>query len=150
MTRKIDKSCNYHKDQERDDCLALLDSAVATFERQGLLNDEAYTQGMANSLRRRGLSVRAIQYKLQQKGLSEAAVRAAVAAFDEGMEPGEAELAAALVLVRKKRLGSFGTGDILDKHYGALARAGFGFDIAQKVLKMPREDAEEIISRRPL
>jgi regulatory protein len=150
MQRKIDKSCNYHKEQDKVACLTLLESTIAGFERQGLLNDDAYTQGMVNSLRRRGLSIKAIQYKLQQKGLSESTIRAAVAEFDEGMESGEAELSAALILTRKKRLGSFGTGEILDKHYGTLARAGFGFDIAQRALRLSREEAEDILSQRAL
>lgn len=149
MGRKIDKSCNFHKDQDRDACIKMLDTTVATFERQGLLNDAAYTIGMVTSLRRRGLSSRAIQYKLQSKGLGEAAIRDAISAFDGD---DNADFSAAVQLMRKKRFGCFGTRTAEEKErnrqLSAFARAGFGFDLAQKALALPLEDAEEILFQR--
>jgi len=154
MMRKIEKSCNFHKDQDREACVALLDAAVATFERQGLLNDTAYTQGMVTSLRRRGLSARAIQAKLQQKGLDAGSIAQAVAAFDGGKEHGQAELMAAVQYARRKRLGCFGkavAGDEADKtrnrQMASLARAGFSYDVTEKTLALSEEDAEELLRR---
>lgn len=149
MGRKIDKSCNFHKEQDRDACIKMLDTTVATFERQGLLNDAAYTTGMVTSLRRRGLSSRAIQYKLQSKGLGEAAIRDAISEFDGD---DNADFSAAVQLMRKKRFGCFGTRAAEEKErnrqLSAFARAGFGFDLAQKALALPLEDAEEILFQR--
>ena len=58
------------------------------------------------------------------------------------------ELLAAIKQARKKRLGPF---DILQKHeheksLATMARAGFSYDIASKVLEMDLKEAEEMVS----
>ena len=133
MGRKIDRSCNYHKDQSKEDCLALLESTIAGFERMGLLNDEAYLAGMINSLRRRGLSTQAILSKLGQKGLPQDRILETLRGHDEAGGASNPDLAAALLLTRRKRLGAFRREGDFDrnKELASLARAGFGFDIAQ-------------------
>ena len=147
MGRKIDRSCNYHKDQNREDCATLLDGAVGTFTRMGLLNDEAYLQGMVNSLRRRGLSRQAILFKLQQKGLTGTDVAAALAAQDEENTEVSADMAAGLRLARRKRLGPFRKVEAdRNKELAAMARAGFDFETAQKILSLSPEESEEILS----
>lgn len=153
MTRKIDKSCTYHKEQSRDASLQLLESTIANFERQGLLNDEAYLTGMVNSLRRRGLSAQAIQYKLQQKGLKSPDIKAALEAFSGDLSQHDADLMAAAQFIRRKKLGCYGKPvpredeKARNRQIGALARAGFGFDITQKVLAMDEDSAEELLHR---
>lgn len=147
MGRKIDRSCNYHKDQNREECVTLLDGAVRTFTRMGLLNDEAYLQGMVNSLRRRGLSRQAILSKLQQKGLTGTDVAAALAAQDEENTEVSADMAAGLRLARRKRLGPFRKVEAdRNKELAAMARAGFDFETAQKILSLSPDEAEEILS----
>lgn len=149
MGRKIDKSCNYHKDQERETCIALLDSAIAQFERMGLLDDNAYLSGMINSLRRRGLSTQAILSKLGQKGLSREAILATLMNHDEQTGVSNADLAAATLLTRRKKIGPYRRNNDADrnKELAALARAGFGFDIAQKALSLSQDEAEDIIAQ---
>lgn len=147
MGRKIDRSCNYHKDQNRDDCTKLLDQTVETFVRQGLLNDSAYLQGMINSLRRRGLSRQAILARLQQKGMAQDTILKTLRDYD-AEKTGDADLTAALQLARRKKLGPFRRDSETDKNkeLAALARAGFSFDVAQKVLGMETDEAEEVLS----
>lgn len=148
MGRKIDRSCNYHKDQGREDCQKLLDSTVETFIRQGLLNDEAYLQGMVTSLRRRGLSTQAILSKLVMKGMTQETILKTLRAYDEDRGTGNPDLAAAVMLMRRKRIGAFRRSEDADKtkELAALARGGFGFDIAQKALFLEMDEAEEILS----
>lgn len=147
MGRKIDKSCTYHKEQEREACLAMLETTIATFERQGLLNDAAYLQGMITSLRRRGLSKQAILSKLQQKGLGQEAILETLKAHDSDMGNENPDLTAAILLMRRKRLGPYRKTreENKNRELSALARAGFGFDIAQKSLSMDMDEAEEIL-----
>lgn len=152
MSRKIDRSCNYHKDQNRETCLTLLESAIQQFERMGLLNDDAYLSGMINSLRRRGLSTQAILSRLGQKGLAQDRVVAALRGHDEDSGVANADLAAAVLLTRRKRIGAYRKDSAADraKELAALARAGFGFDIAQKALGLSPEEAEDIIAQTRL
>jgi regulatory protein len=148
MGRKIDRSCNYHKDQDRETCNQFLDATIATFVRQGLLNDEAYLQGMVNSLRRRGQSTQAILSKLGQKGMTQETVLKAVRAYDDDHGLANPDLSAAVMLMRRKRLGPFRKAQEFEKtkELAALARAGFGFDIAQKALSLEHSEAEDILS----
>jgi regulatory protein len=149
MGRKIAKSCAYHKDQDPAVCEKLLDEAVATFERQGLLNDAAYLQGMVNSLRRRGLSGQAILSKLQQKGLSSEAVKEVLSAQEADHGGQDADFTAALRLMRRKRLGCFRKGEPQpQKDMGACARAGFSFDIAHKALALSLDEAETYLAQQ--
>ncbi len=146
MTRKIDRSCNYHKDQSREACLSLLEGAVATFCRLGLLNDEAWLSGMVNSLRRRGLSSQAILARLQQKGMPQEAIIGVLKDYDATSGQENADLNAAILLMRRKRLGCFRKGEEnKNRELASLARAGFGFDIAQKALNMSLSEAEEML-----
>ena len=148
MGRKIDRSCNYHKEQNREDCQKILDTTVETFVRQGLLNDEAYLQGMVTSLRRRGLSTQAILSKLVMKGMTQETILATLRAYDEDRGAVNPDLAAAVMLMRRKRIGAFRKTSETDrtKELAALARGGFGFDIAQKALSLGQDEAEDILS----
>ena len=152
MGRKIDRSCNYHKDQSKEDCLALLDSTVGTFERMGLLNDDLYLSGMITSLRRRGLSRQAIIAKLAAKGLPQDRVTETLRNHDEDMGGQNPDLSAAVLLTRRKRLGAYRRDEGADrnKELASLARAGFGFDIAQKALSLSLDEAEETLSQTRL
>lgn len=149
MGRKIDRSCNYHKDQNPEDCRKMLESTIETFVRQGFLNDAAYLQGMVTSLRRRGLSTQAILSKLAMKGIAQDEAAKALRAYDEERGGVNPDLAAAILLMRRKRIGPFRKSDGGDrtKELAALARGGFGFDIAQKALSLPRDEAEETLSQ---
>lgn len=149
MGRKIDKSCNYHKDQEKDACLAMLDTTVETFVRQGLLNDDAYLAGMVTSLRRRGLSAQAIHAKLGQKGLNKDSIQQALNAFDaDTAADHNPDYTAAILLIRRKKLGCFGKRDPdgRNRELSALARAGFSFEIAQRALNLEQDEAQEILN----
>lgn len=143
MTRKIDRSCRAHPDQDREECLKQLESLIAEFRERGLLNDESYVKAMTESLRRRGLSARMIRAKLAAKGVESGAITAALAAYaDEEENAGQdAECTAARRLIRRKRLVN-AAGEYGEKAMAALARAGFGYDTVRRALE---EEAQEIL-----
>jgi regulatory protein len=138
MTRKIDTSCRHHADQNRDQCLDMLERVIARFQDLGYLNDDSYTRMKVSSLLQRGLSRRMILLKLQNAGIPEAGIKAALGAHfsEHGITAEDSELAAALKLARKKRLGPHAP-DKNGDHKRAmttLARAGFSFDVIKRVL----------------
>jgi regulatory protein len=109
--------------------------------REGAVSDAAFAERRAKSLVRGGRSNRAVQARLIAKGVAPDAARAAA------VGDAETELAAALVLVRKRRIGPYRTkedagGGVRMKELGLLARAGFSREIAERALDMGREDAE--------
>jgi regulatory protein len=109
----------------------------------GLIDDAAYAASQAASLARRGSSRQAIRFRLTQKGVADAVIGAALVLLDED---GAGELAAACALVRRRRLGPLrplpARALFRDRDLGVLARAGFGLDLARRVLTA--RDAAEL------
>lgn len=129
MMRKIDKSCMAHPEQDKETCKALLDNTVEKFIRSGLLDDGAYLRGSVESLRRRGLSARAIEAKLAAKGVPQSQVRQALGERDG--EDNDADFEAAVRFAQRKRLAAKGDPA---KAMAAMARAGFDYETARRAL----------------
>lgn len=159
MLAKIKKSCAWHKDQNYQNCIKMLDDLIQNLESQGLLNDTAYTKASVTSMRRQGKSRRAILAKLKSRGLEDTLIEQALEDHDsnECTTPAEADMQAALTFAKRKRLGPFKNHNtiskkadtpekIFEKSISALGRAGFSFEIAKTVLEMSPEEASERLS----
>jgi regulatory protein len=120
---------------------------VARLAASGAVSDAAFAASRARSLARAGRSRAAIAAKLAAKG----AGREAAAALAEALPDREAELAAACVAARRRRIGPFARGAEDDaarlKALAALARAGFPRGVAEAVLGMDEAEAEARIAR---
>lgn len=151
MKRKVKRSCLHHTDQDFDKCVEMVICLADKFEDMGLINDALYTNGMVNSLRRRGMSRNAIIQKMRIKGIEPSYTANALDALDTTQfeTDKEAEIAAALRLARKKKMGPYQRPtDAADdmKHYqrnlARFARAGFSYDVSKRVMDMTEEDLE--------
>jgi regulatory protein len=122
---------------------AVVRAVVAKLAASGLVDDAAFAASRARSLMRGGRSRRAVAAHLLARGVSGEALRAAL--------PGdpETELAAALALARRRRIGPFRAGEADEdgrrKELGMLARAGFAQDVASRALAMDAEAAEALV-----
>lgn len=121
----------------------------------GVVDDAAYAAARARSLTRSGRSRRVIGAHLAQRGIDPDL--AAVSLSDDA----DTELAAALTQARRRRIGPFGDPDgqcgdeagddplaearVRNRALGALARAGFSRDVAERALSMDREEADRLI-----
>lgn len=127
---------------------ALVDALVARYLASGLLDDRAYAAQTATSLVRRGASRYGIAGKLKQKGVDPDLV---AEALGELASAGNSELQAACALARRRRLGPYRTAAMRaqwrQKDMASLARAGFGLDIARRVLDVPDVAALEALAR---
>lgn len=134
LMRRVDRSIKAHGG-ERTEAIGWVDELVAKLTRSGLINDEAYAGMKAHSLRNSGRSARVIAQKLRMKGVSAETVAKKLA--DATAELSEEE--AAKIWARKKRLGPFRTNlktreENRQRDLAALARAGFSFGIAKKII----------------
>jgi regulatory protein len=146
LERRVDRWVRNQTDAERAAPVAAaardaINQVVARLAQAGAVSDTAFAENRAKSLVRSGVSNRAVQARLIAKGVEPDAAREASATDTE------TELAAALVLVRKRRIGAYRTKDHGDaavrlKEMGLLARAGFSREIAEQALDTEREDAE--------
>jgi regulatory protein len=129
---------------EEAEAAKIIDALIARFLASGLLDDRAHAGQAAASLHRRGVPAAGIRYRLAQKGLARELIDAALGAL---AAEGGSELAAACALARRRRLGPFRPqGERAAQHrrdLGILARAGFGFAVARRVLAARDGDALE-------
>jgi regulatory protein len=124
----------------------LIDALVERYRRSGLLDDAAYAVQRAQSLNRRGESAVRIRARLVAKGVENSVATDALSALRE--EAGDPDLAAACAFARRRRLGPFRRG-LADRarDLAAFARAGFGRQIALRVLACTGVEAIEALSR---
>lgn len=130
----------------RSDARTVAQSLVAS----GVVDDAAYAQARARSLTRSGRSRRVIGAHLAQRGIDSDLAAASLP------DDADTELAAALTQARRRRIGPFGDQDlpsddplaecrVRNRALGALARAGFSRDVAERALSMEREEADRLI-----
>lgn len=123
---------------------------VARLATAGLLDDAAFAATRARRLVQSGRSRRAVAAHLAAHGVVGADTEAALAspAIDGGID---SELAAALVLARRRRIGPFramaADPEAGRKELGIMARAGFPREVASRALRMSADEAEALIIR---
>ncbi|QDH15273.1 regulatory protein RecX [Oecophyllibacter saccharovorans] len=125
---------------------------AAGMEALGAVDDAQFARSRARSLTRSGRSRRAVTAHLVVKGVDgETAQEALEASLGAGEEAQQAELAAALVLARKRGFGAFRRPDRPErdpmKVLAVFARNGFSQGTAAQALAMERDEAEDLILR---
>lgn len=139
MMRKIYLSSTHH-DTDVEEAEKWLDALIEKFERLGFLDDTSFAQMRARGLHGRGTPLVGIRYKLKQQGVGDEDIEAALEHLEEENESRDLDWDAAIKLARRRRLGPYGSLDTearkerREKDMGALARAGFGYDIAQRIV----------------
>ena len=110
-----------------------IEAVLADMARMGLLDDRAWAEAQARTLRRRGASARGLAARLSSRGATREDVERLLAGEDD-----RAELRAAWALARRRRLGPWrgpaGRAARRQKDLAAMARAGFGLDCARQVI----------------
>ncbi len=149
LTQRIDRWARVQTDRDIAEPMveaarAAVDGVVERLAKAGAVSDTAFAESRAMNLVRSGQSARSIQMRLVAKGVTSDLARAA------SVTDPDTELAAALVLARKRRIGPYRTIELADaavrlKEMAFLARAGFSREIAQQTLDTSREDAEHRI-----
>lgn len=134
LLRKVDRSLRFHGG-DRAEALQWVDALTDKLIRNGLINDQAYAGQKAQSLRASGRSARVIAQKLRMKGVAPEIVSQKLAEATAEVS----EDAAARIWARKKRLGPFrrdaqSRQENRQRDLAALARAGFSFATAKKII----------------
>lgn len=144
LDRRVQKAAYHHDDLDLDEVRGWIDALITRYVQSGLLDDQAYADARARTLTNRGNGARLVRMKLKEKGLADDVIDQALGGLcDDHADP---ELAAAVKLAKRRRLGPFADpakrSDLRDKHLAALARAGFSYDMARRVIEA--EDADEL------
>ena len=99
----------------------LIQQIIAECENSGYINDARYAQNHVRRLSEQGKSIRFIQQKLSMAGVDEQIIQTVLTPCND--------YESAQIFARKRRLGTD-----YQKDMAKLARAGFSYEIAKKVL----------------
>lgn len=135
LARRVDRSARHHG-TDREEGREFIARLIARYHRSGLLDDRAYAIARAKALNLRGKPVKAITFALRAKGvMNEDIDEALLALEDQGTDP---DMGAAARYARRRRLGPFRAAPERQEHHqrdlAALARAGFGYDVARHII----------------
>lgn len=136
LMSKVERSAQAHG-TGREEGAGWVEALIERFRRSGLLDDRLYAEAKAASLHRRGTSTRRIREKLATKGVGRDEAEAALAAVEEDAE-GDPDLVAASAYARRRRIGPYrreGREEHRDRDLAALARAGFSYEVARRVVE---------------
>ena len=129
-----------------------VDDVVSAMTELGAVDDAGFARSRALNLTRTGRSRRAVAAHLATKGVDQSVTQDALnESLGERSDDTarEAELAAALVLARKRRVGPFCRPDRPQEDpirvMGIFARNGFSRDVVETALDMDPEEAEDRI-----
>ena len=143
LERRILRAAKHH-DTDIKACNQLVGDLIQRYLESGILNDGIYAQTQAASMNRRGKSLRAIRARLRQKAVSSDVIDDALAVL--AGEVGQLDLAAAIAYARKRRLGPYrsniGKPKNPEKELAALARSGFSYALALRILEA--KDIDEL------
>lgn len=125
----------------------LVTTTVARAVSAGLVDDARFADTRLATLRRRGTSSRGVSAKLAAKGVPRDVVEAAMLAERDALPDGEAEAIedqAERAYAKRRRLGPYRRPDQRaahrDRDLAAMARAGFAYDLARRVVDLEPDD----------
>lgn len=124
-----------------------IEDIVAKFIDAGVIDDKAFAQTKARALHRRGTSAKLTKQKLRMIGVDSDTLDKAMAALDQELDtnPRQREWKAAVALARRRRIGPFrlqkDRKEKRDRDLAAMARGGFDYDLARKVIDAVSIDA---------
>ena len=130
-----------------DNVQQAISTIIQKFVDAGMIDDKAFAQTKARSLHRRGSSTKLTRQKLQHAGVDRETLDKAMAGLDEelDLDPRKRELTAAIALARRRKLGPFriekDRKDRRAKDLAAMARGGFDYQLAKKVIDAADVDA---------
>ena len=133
LQRRVNDYAYQNKEFDRGEAYQWIEDILADFQRYGYLNDSRYAEIKIKDYMSAGKSVRYIKGKMREKGIDEEILSALL----EDQEYDEFE--AALQLAKKKHIGPFRKDEEArfenrQKDMGTLVRAGFSYDVVQRVV----------------
>lgn len=144
LMRRVTRSARLHG-TDLQEGQAWIDEIVEDLVARKLVDDTAFAETRAVSLHRGGASRRKIAMALRAKGVGTADIDAALHTLDDSHA--DAEFTAACNYARRRRFGPWRDAETRaerrDRDLAAMSRAGFGFQMAQRVIDAPDIDTLE-------
>lgn len=135
LQRKAKRALYHHDDIEDEAVNDWIDDIIRDFSDKGWISDDRYAEVRSRSLSRQGKSARGIAQNLASKGVGRDVIEDTINDLNEE----ESDLVRACRLTRKRRLWQYRAeekrADRLDKDKAVLARAGFSFEVIDRIFR---------------
>lgn len=133
LQKRVSDYAYQNKDYDRSEALDWIEEILVEFQGYNYLNDNRFAELRIRDYLAAGKSEKYIRGKMAEKGVAESVVAAVLA--EQEFDPYEN----ALLLAKKKRIGPFRSealrAEFRQKDMAALARAGFDYDVVQRVME---------------
>jgi len=124
-----------------------IEEIVTKCRDQNLVNDTNYAQARARSLLRSGNSTRMVAQKLRAKGVEVDLIKIVLENYQQ--ENPDMDYLAAIRYAKRRRFGAFSSRHdgsvVMEKEVASMCRAGFSYEMAQKILKQDKAALEDKI-----
>ncbi len=150
LKKKISK-LNFNLEQKEQSIL--IENILTKMKKLNYIDDSRYSDLKSEQIFNNGGSKKMIKAKLLEKGIPENII---INSLETLLKNNKNELIAAIIYMKKRKLGIFFKRKIKENDYedlrkkwlGTLARRGFSYEISNKVLKIVDQfEAENIINR---
>jgi regulatory protein len=134
LMRRVERAAVAHGSDVREG-VEFVNEIIIRYRETGLLDDLVYAKAQTQSLRRRGHSLRMIQARLQAKGVAHEHIELALTELE--LTVTDADLSAAVIIARRRRLGPWRLSDRVDRRMrdlATLAKRGFSYTISKQVI----------------
>lgn len=135
LERRVFKAARHH-DTNMEEAKGWINEIVDALVRSGAIDDTRYAEGKAVSMIRRGQSSSKVRAYLASKGVNSETVGSALETAKITL--GDPELKAARAYALRRHFGPYRTSedspDVRQKELAAFGRAGFRYDIANKII----------------
>ncbi|MCP4329861.1 MAG: RecX family transcriptional regulator [Alphaproteobacteria bacterium] len=147
LLARVDRSARFHG-TDRETGAGWVEDIIARYLHAGLLDDRAYADLRAARLSARGYGRKRIAYSLRQKGVDQDTIAGALERL--ARDEADPDLMAAIRYARRRNLGPFRRrerAERREKDLAALARVGFNYDVARRVIDAGDVDDLEMQAR---
>lgn len=133
LQKRVSDYAYQNKDYDRSEAQDWIEEILVEFQGYNYLNDNRFAELRIRDYLAAGKSEKYIRGKMAEKGVAESVVAAVLA--EQEFDPYEN----ALLLAKKKHIGPFRSealrAEFRQKDMAALARAGFDYDVVQRVME---------------
>ena len=127
---------------KKKELLNLIDEVIKTMIEQNLVNDKSYSDIKSRDFLRRGYSLNKIRFNLIKKGIDEKYIKASISKIKDNQA--DPDFFSAIKICKKRRIGpareEANRNLFYKKDISILARWGFNFDTAKKILDLPKDE----------
>ncbi len=123
----------------------LIDTVILSLEEQKFISDKYYSDRKSKAFLRKGYSLNKIRYNLIKKGIDDKYIKSSISKIRENES--DPDFFSAIKMCKRRRIGACRDENnrtlFYKKDISILARAGFSYEVAKKVLEIPKKEFQQ-------